>query len=356
MHNFAPGPALLPDAVYERIRDDWDHRGGRVALLELGHHDDEFLQIAERAEQTLRRLLKIPANYTVLFLPGGASAQYAMVPLNLMRGNRPLDYFDTGHWSRRAIAEAQRYGRVNLVAQVAAAADELQLPPPADWQFSDDAAYCHFVDNETLTGFELPPDHAADDCLRVSDMTSNLLTRPFDITRFGVVYAGAQKNAGIAGVTLVIVRDDLLGQEQPFTPTLYGYATHAQAGSRYNTPPIFAWYVCGVMLEWIERQGGVDEMYRRSLERAECVYECIDGSEIYENAVARRYRSRVNIHFRIKPAALEQAFLERAERRGLLGLRGHRVTGGIRASLYNAMPLSGARALADFMRDFEKSL
>lgn len=341
--------------MHERIRRDWDQRNGRVPLLEIGHRSDEFSRIAECSEQTLRRLLKIPENYSVLFLPGGAGAQYAMVPLNLARGNRPLDYFDTGYWSRRATAEAQRYGRVNLVAQVGDGG-KLDLPPPARWRFSDAAAYCHFVDNETLTGFELPVDHAAGDRLLVADMTSNFLTRPFDVGRFGVIYAGAQKNIGIAGVTLVIVRNDLLGREQPFTPALYRYAAHAQSGSRYNTPPIFAWYVCGVMLEWIERQGGVDEMHRRSLERAGCLYECIDGSEIYESPVARRYRSRVNVHFRIKPNALEEDFLAQAEWHGLLGLRGHRATGGLRASLYNGMPFAGACVLADFMRDFEKML
>ncbi len=351
LYNFSPGPALLPGAVYARIRDDWDDRGGRVPLLEIGHRGDEFSQIAERAEQTLRRLLEIPSHYAVLFLPGGARAQYAMVPLNLARGARPFDYLDTGHWSRCAIAEARRYGRVNVVARLGEG-DGLELPPPADWRFSERAAYCHLVDNETLTGFELPADHVATGCPLVADMTSNFLTRPFDVGRFGVVYAGAQKNAGIAGVTLVVVREDLLGAELPFTPTLYSYAVHAQAGSRYNTPPVFAWYVCGLMLAWIELEGGVGEMYRRSLARAEHLYACIDAAEIYANPVARRYRSRVNVHFRIKPAALERDFLERAEREGLFGLRGHRAVGGIRASLYNGMPAAGVRALADFMRAY----
>ncbi len=357
MYNFAPGPATLPEAVHRRVRDDLDARSARPPLLEIGHRGSEFSRVAERAEQSLRRLLDVPSDYVVLFLPGGATAQYAMAPLNLARGDRPFDHFDTGYWSRRAIAEARRYGRVNVVAGLD---EQGELPPQAQWRFSQDAAYCHFVDNETLTGFELPPGCVSCAAPLVSDMTSNFLTRPFDVERFGVIYAGAQKNAGIAGVTLVIVRNDLLGARHPLTPTSYSYATHAQAGSRYNTPPIFAWYVCSVMLEWIEAQGGVSEMQRRSLERSKLVYACIDDSEIYENPVARRCRSRVNVHFRIKPAApdgvgLERAFLERAEREGLFGLRGHRATGGLRASLYNGMPLSGARALADFMRDFEKS-
>lgn len=361
MYNFAPGPATLPEAVHRRIRDDLGARSGRLPLLEIGHRDREFSLIAERAEQSLRRLLAVPSGYKVLFLPGGASAQYAMAPLNLARGDRPLDYLDTGHWSRRAIAEARRYGRVHVVAGLG---EQGGLPPlekwPEKWNFSQDAAYCHFVDNETLTGFELPPGSVQCAAPMVSDMTSNFLTRPFEVGRFGAVYAGAQKNAGIAGVTLVIVRDDLLGERHPLTPTLYSYAAHAQAGSRYNTPPIFAWYVCAVTLEWTEAQGGVAEMQRRSSEKSKLVYACIDDSGIYESPVPRRYRSRVNVHFRIRPAApegpgLERAFLERAEREGLFGLRGHRATGGLRASLYNGMPVSGAHALADFMQEFEKS-
>ena len=219
--------------------------------------------------------------------------------------------------------------------------------------------YCHFVDNETLTGFELPLGHCpqhANGQLLVADMTSNFLSRPFDVGCFGVVYAGAQKNVGIAGLSLVVVREDLLGMEQRFTPTLYSYATHVQSGSRYNTPPIFAWYVCNLMLEWIESEGGVDEMHRRGFERARRLYECIDASEVYENSVVPSYRSRMNVHFRLKPSALERDFLERAEREGLFGLRGHRAVGGIRASLYNGMPVAGADALADFMRDFERSV
>ena len=354
-YNFSSGPATLPKAVYERICSDWENRSDRVALLEMSHRSDEFIEIADRAEKILIRLLKIPNNYVVLFLPGGASAQYAMVPLNLARDNRPLDYFNSGYWSRKSIDEAQRYGHVNLVAEIDKEG-ELSLPDLSDWQFSNHAAYCHFVDNETLTGFEFPPDYVNCDCPLVSDMTSNFLTRPFDIERFGMVYAGVQKNVGIAGISVVVIREDLLGMQKTFTPTLYSYSAHAEASSRYNTPPIFAWYVCSVMLEWIERQGGIGEMYQRSFERAQRLYGCIDSSAIYENSVAKPYRSRMNVHFRIKPTSLEKDFVERAEQEGLFGLRGHRATGGIRASLYNGMTLEGINALTDFMQDFEKHL
>ena len=344
--------------MYDRILSEGYRSNSHLPLLVISHRSEEFSRIAECADQTLRRLLAIPSGYTVLFLPGGASAQYAMVPLNLARGSRPLDYLNAGYWSQRAITEARRYGQVNTVTRFAGE-DELDLPASENWRFSENAAYCHFVDNETLTGFELPVGHvtsyAPSRCPLVADMSSNFLTRPFDITQFGVVYASAQKNAGIAGITLVIVRDDLLGGELPITPTLYSYAAHARAGSRYNTPPIFPWYVCGLVLEWIESEGGIKEMYRRSLERGKCLYECIDGSEIYQSRVARGYRSRVNVHFHVTPVELECEFLERAEREGLSGLHGHRATGGIRASLYNAMPLAGVHALVDFMRDFERS-
>ena len=357
-YNFSPGPACLPEAVYARIRDDWDNRGQQLPLLEMGHRSDEFSRIAEHSEQILRRLLKVPSHYKILFLPGGATAQYAMVPLNLSGGGRPVDYFDTGHWSQRAIAEAQRYARVKIVTRLddGGGVGVLDLAQPEDWQFSDDAAYCHVVDNETLTGFELPPDHACGERLWVADMTSNFLTRPFALDRYALVYAGAQKNAGIAGITMVIVREDLLDRAQPHTPTLYRYRTHVDAGSRYNTPPIFAWYVGYAMLEWIESEGGVEEMQRRRVGCAERVYQCIDASALYENRVAPCYRSRVNVHFHLRSEALERQFLLRAEQRGLLGLRGHRATGGIRASLYNGMPMSGVCALTDFMRDFEQAV
>ena len=354
MYNFSPGPATLPREVHERIREALRECPGRVPLLEIGHRGDEFADIAGRAEQTLRRLLEIPSRYAVLFLAGGARAQYSMVPLNLARGDRPFDCLDTGHWSRCAISEARRYGRVNLVATVGAE-EALGLPPSSEWEYSDNAAYCHFVDNETLTGFELPPDCVRTAAPLVSDMTSNFLTRPFDVGRFGVIYAGAQKNAGIAGVTLVLVREDLLGDELPHAPALYRYAVQAEAGSLANTPPIFAWYTCGVMLEWIERQGGVTEMQRRAVERSQTLYRLVDESALYRGTVAQEWRSRVNVHFRLAVPELEPVFLERAEREGLLGLRGHRAVGGVRASLYNGMPTAGAHALADFMREFERT-
>ena len=354
VYNFSPGPAVLPAQVHERIRDELGDRDGRVALLEVGHRGDEFSEMADCAERRLRRLLDVPCDYRILFLPGGATAQYAMVPLNLAGDGRPCDYFDSGYWSQRAIAEAQRYGRVNVVARPVRASG-FSLMPQEQWNFSENAAYCHFVDNETLTGIEFPLHHIDYQGVLVSDMTSNFLTRSFDPGRFGLVYAGAQKNVGIAGITLLIVREELLGKQRQLTPTLYSYATHAQAGSRYNTPPVFPWYVCAMVLEWIEDQGGVAEMERRAFDRARCLYGCIDDSDLYENRVAPDWRSRVNVHFRTEPARLEEDFLKSAEREGFLGLRGHRRTGGIRASLYNGMTLSGVRSLVNFMQHFENT-
>ena len=340
--------------MHQRIRDELDCRENRVSLLEISHRSDEFSRIADSAERSLRRLIGVPGNYRILFLPGGATAQYSMVPLNLAGDSRLYDYFDTGYWSRKAITEARRYGQVNVVAQLDET-DKSSALVPASREFSKNAAYCHFVDNETLTGVEFPKAYVDYAGILVSDMTSNFLTRSFDMERFGLVYAGVQKNAGIAGLTLIIVRDELLDKQRWFVPTLYNYATHAQAGSRYNTPPIFSWYVCGVMLEWIEDQGGVPEMERRAFEKSRCLYRYIDDSDIYENRIAPRWRSRVNVHFRVKSMLLERAFLESAEREGLFGLRGHRQTGGIRASLYNGMSLSGVHSLVDFMRYFEKT-
>ena len=327
----------------------------------MGHRTPPFVAVAERSKQCLRELLGAPPNYHILFLPGGATAQYAMVPLNLMaHGGGTADYFDTGHWARRALKEAQRYGETHTVAR--AGGRPLALPPPEAWRFSERAAYCHYIDNETLTGLEMPAGFAAaiaeraPQCSAVAaDMTSNFLTRPVDVSQYGVIYAGAQKNAGIAGVTVVIVREDLCGHAAPYTPSLYDYALMAETDSCYNTPPVFAWLVCAKVLEWTLAEGGLAVMDERCRRRAQLIYECVDNSALYVNAVDARFRSRVNVGFDLQPARLRDAFLARAEAEGLVGLRGHRAVGGVRASMYNAMPMAGVRALADFMRDFEKT-
>ncbi len=356
LYNYSPGPAILPPEVHQQVRDALDHSPAQVPLLELRHRTPEFCCIAEQAEQDLRYLLDVPSDYSVLFLAGGATAQYAMVPMNLWPSGTVMDYVDTGYWSKRAIEQAHAYGSVNVIASVKQREGSLWLDPPTDWQYSESAAYCHFVSNETLTGFELPEKYFCSDSPLVSDMTSNFLTRKIDWKKFGVAYAGAQKNAGIAGITIVILRNDLLGHSHQHLPAWENYTTQATAGSRYNTPPIFAWYVCGLMLAWSVRQGGIKEMARRYRKRAALVYNCIDNSSIYMNSVAKPFRSGCNVHFRIKPANLEKKFVEQSEAQGLLGLRGHRVVGGIRASLYNALPIEGAETLVEFMREFERAV
>lgn len=352
LFNFSPGPAMLPPEVHARVRALLAPGDG-VPLLELGHRTPEFDAVIKQSDKDLRALLDIPDEYRVLFVPGGATAQYAMAAMNLARPGQPFDHFDTGHWAARAMREAARYGRVHVVARLNEDGP-LALPDAAEWRHSEDAAYCHFVDNETLTGFEFPPDAVAAAAPLVADMTSNFLTRPFDVRRYGVVYAGAQKNAGIAGLAIVIVREDLCGRALPETPALYDYKTLSDSRCLHNTPPVFAWQVCALTLAWTLAQGGLAEMRRRAAERAAAIYNCIDASEIYANNVAPRWRSRVNAHFRITPRELEPKFLERASARNLVGLRGHRAVGGIRASMYNAMPLAGAQALVECMRDFER--
>ena len=347
---------MLPEAVHQRIRADLDHSPSIIPLLELGHRRPEFCQIAERSEELLRGLLNISKDYHILFLAGGATAQYAMVPMNLGRGQLTADYVNTGYWSSKAIEEAKHLGTVNLVAQLTQDhAGNWGLPKKRQWSNSQDADYCHFVDNETLTGFELPVNAVTSTAPLVADMTSNFLTRQFDMNQFGLVYAGTQKNLGIAGLCVVIVRDDLLNRGCGFIPSLQNYARQTKAQSRHNTPPIFSWYVCNLMLEWTQQQGGVSVMQALHQQQAEILYQTIDNSDIYTNNIALQYRSKVNLHFTITPSALERSFLDKAEEQGLIGLKGHGFVGGIRASLYNAMPMEGATTLLDFMREFEKN-
>lgn len=352
IYNYSAGPAVLPRAVHERLNHELHAHHG-VPLLEMGHRTPAFDLIAESSESHLRELLDIPPEYAVLFMPGGARAQYFAVPMNLDGERRGANYFDTGYWSSHAIRQARSY----IPVTVTASPDERQpwsLPAQTQWQFATDAAYTHYVANETLTGFEFFPAKIDDGSL-VSDMTSNLLTAPVDIRRHSLIYASAQKNAGIAGLTIVILARDRIGYAHPETPLLYDYAVQTKAGSRYGTPAVLSWYVCSLVLEWIKAEGGVEEMYRRSVQRSRLIYTCIGESDIYESPVHADYRSRVNIFFRINPRELEAVFLARAKEQGLIGLRGHSATGGIRASLYNGMPLEGAKALEAFMREFERT-
>ena len=354
VYNFGAGPAMLPEAVLRQARDELlDWHGSGMSVLEMSHRSAGFMAIAEQSEADLRALLAIPDNYRVLFLQGGATSQFAMVPLNLLGPDDTADYLYTGHWSGKAIDEARRHARVHIAAS-SEAERFLSLPPRADWRLSESPRYLYYTANETIGGVEFvdPPD--AGDIPLVSDMTSSFLTRRVDVARHGVIYAGAQKNFGPAGIVVVIIREDLIGHARPNLPGLYDYAAHAKAGSMVNTPPTFSWYLCGLMFRWIGEQGGVDAMHARSLERARKLYAAIDASGFYHNPVDPGCRSRLNIPFTLPQESLEQRFLTAAKQAGLVALQGHRSVGGLRASLYNGMPLDGVEALIAFMQDFEQ--
>jgi phosphoserine aminotransferase len=353
VHNFSAGPAALPLPVLEQARDellDWQ-RG--MSVMEVSHRSRAFMDVAERAEADLRELLAAPAGYRVLFMQGGATAQFSAVPLNLAQAGETADYVNTGHWSGRAIREARRF------VSVAIAADEANsqyttVPEPAALRPSPGAAYLHYTPNETIGGVEFPYVPETGDVPLVADMSSTILSRPIDVSRFGVIYAGAQKNIGPAGVTVVIVRAELLGRARAQTPSVFDYRAVAEAGSMLNTPPTFGWYVAGLVFQWVNREGGLAEMSRRNEAKARMLYEAIDASGFYSNPVARNCRSWMNVPFRLARPDLDETFLAEATSEGLANLAGHRAVGGMRASLYNAMPVEGVAALVAFMREFER--
>jgi len=352
-YNFSAGPAVLPEAVLQRAREELlDWQGSGMSVMEMSHRGKEFMSIAAQTEADLRELLSIPDNYKVLFLQGGASLQFAMVPLNLLREGKGADYVNTGSWSKKAIQEAKRLCAVNLVAS-SEAQKFTTVPPREDWQCDPNAAYLHYTHNETIGGVEFTeiPDVTVP---LVSDMSSTLLSRPLDISRFGLIYAGAQKNIGPAGLTLVIVRDDLIGQVRPNTPSLLDYQTYAESDSMANTPPTYAWYMAGLVLQWIKELGGLSVMAERNQAKSKLLYDFIDQSDYYANPVDPRYRSWMNVPFTLADDTLNDTFLQQAKANGLLTLKGHRSVGGMRASIYNAMPLEGVQALVDFMADFQR--
>jgi len=354
-YNFCSGPAALPAEVLEQARDEllnWRNKG--MSVMEMSHRSAEFVGIAEEAEQDFRDLLGIPSNYKVLFLQGGASAQFSMVPLNLLQGRGKADYIDTGIWSRKAIDEGRRYAEVNVVAS-AKAENYRVIPVQSQWNLDPSAAYVHYTPNETIGGVEFQYIPEVGDVPLVADMSSNLLSRPLDVSKFGCIYAGAQKNIGPAGLTIVIVREDLIGQARPETPVMMDYKVAADNGSMYNTPPTFAWYLAGLVFKWLKRQGGVEAIAEVNRRKAEKLYQAIDGSDFYNNPIAPSCRSWMNIPFTLRDEALNNQFLAEAEAAGLVNLQGHRSVGGMRASIYNSMPEAGVDVLIDFMRQFEKT-
>jgi phosphoserine aminotransferase len=352
-YNFCAGPAALPEPVLETARQEMlDWHGAGLSVMEMSHRSPEVVGIAERAEATLRKLLGVSDDYAVLFLQGGASTQFSAVPLNLLGDRAGADYVNTGQWSIKAIAEGKRYGQVNVVAS-AEDSNFSTIPPRDSWQLGSDAAYLHYTPNETIGGVEFHwiPEVSVP---LVADMSSSILSRPVDVSRFGVIYAGAQKNIGPAGLTLVIVRRDLLGRASPICPAMLDWKLAADNDSMYNTPPTFALYLAGLVFEWLQQQGGLEAMEALNRRKAEKLYAAIDGSAFYANPVELASRSLMNVPFTLADDSLDKLFLAEAEEAGLLNLKGHRSVGGMRASIYNAVSEQAVDALIAFMQDFER--
>ncbi len=352
--NFSAGPATLPIEVLEQARDELvNWRGSGMSVMEMSHRGKEYMSIQAEAEADLRELMGIPANYKVLFLQGGASTQFAMVPMNLLRGKASADYLNTGEWSKKAIKEAKKYGAVNVVAS--SEDRNFSYAPTQDaWKLDPNAAYVHYTPNETIGGVEIFWTPQTGDVPLVADMSSNVLSRPIDVSKFGLIYFGAQKNVGPAGLTVVIVRDDLIGQTVKGCPTMFDYAIHAENDSMYNTPPTYAIYIAGLVFKLLKAKGGLAAMETVNRAKAKLLYDALDASSFFNSPVAVDNRSLMNIPFTLKNASLDDEFLKAAKARGLVQLKGHRSVGGMRASIYNAMPIEGVQALVDLMRDFEK--
>jgi phosphoserine aminotransferase len=351
--NFSAGPAALPEPVLRQAADEMlDWRGSGMSVMEMSHRGKEYMAIHAEAEALLRELLAVPANYKVLFLQGGAIGQNAFVPMNLLRGRTSADYVDTGEWSKKSIKDAKKYCTVRIAA-TAEASRYTRVPPQAEWKLDPNAAYVHICANETIGGVEYhwTPDTGA--VPLVADMSSNILSREVDVSRYGLIYAGAQKNMGPSGLTVVIVRDDLIGQALPITPSAFDYKQQADNDSMLNTPPTYAIYVAGLVMHWLKAQGGVAAMERHNRAKAALLYDLLDASSFYSSPVAREDRSLMNVPFKLRDEALDGAFLEGAQARGMIQLKGHRSVGGMRASIYNAMPVEGVKALVTYMKEFE---
>ncbi len=354
VYNFSAGPAVLPEEVLSQAKEEMmDWHGCGMSVMEMSHRGKEFSSIAEQAEEDLRELMGIPNDYKVLFLQGGASSQFTAIPMNLLRGNQTADYICTGSWSKKAIAEGKRYCEVNVAATTE---DSKFTTTPAQnaLKLNAEAAYVHYTPNETIQGVEFPYVPETKGVPLVADMSSNILSRPVDVSKFGMIYAGAQKNIGPAGLTVVIVKEELLGDVVASTPTMFNYAIMADGGSMYNTPPTYGWYLAGLVFQWLKKNGGLQKMAEVNERKAGKLYAAIDGSDFYNNPVEPNSRSWMNVPFTLANADLDATFLEQAKGAGLVTLKGHRSVGGMRASIYNAMPEAGVDALIDFMADFEK--
>lgn len=356
VYNFSAGPAMLPVEVMRRAEQEFcNWKGLGVSVMEVSHRGKDFIAVAEEAEQNLRDLLNIPQNYKVLFCHGGARGHFAALPMNLLGDKTTADYIVGGYWAESAAEEAKKYCTPNIIQVKQEKDGVLGIKPMKEWQLSQDSAYIHYCPNETIDGLAIheEPDFP-DDKIVIADYSSSILSKPIDISRYGVIYAGAQKNIGPAGLTIVIIREDLLGKASTQTPSIFDYSVLAKYDSMFNTPPTFAWYLSGMVFKWLKEQGGLQEMAKRNYEKSQLLYNAIDNSEFYINRVAVENRSWMNVPFQMQNPALDAKFLEEAHAQGLLSLKGHRVSGGMRASIYNAMPLAGVQALVDFMADFER--
>jgi len=351
--NFSAGPAALPRAVLERLKIELpEFRDAKASVIEISHRGGDFMVLAQKAEQDLRDLMNIPDNYKVLFLQGGASQQFSMIPVNLLRGKKIANYANTGHWSKKAILEGTRYCQVNVCTD-STKNGFTDIEDYSSWKIDSDGAYLHYTPNETIAGLEF--DYIPEvDMPLVADMSSSILSRMIDVSKFGVIYAGAQKNIGVSGLTVVIVREDLIGEVVDNQPVLFDYSTQANNDSMYNTPCTFAWYTAALVFEWLKELGGIESITQHNEKKSRLVYEVIDLSDFYFNNVATRFRSRMNVPFFTPSPELDKLFVKDALNNNLLALKGHRAVGGIRASIYNAMSMEGVEALMSFMSDFEK--
>ena len=351
--NFSAGPAALPEPVLRQAADEMlDWHGSGMSVMEMSHRGREFISIHAEAEGLLRELMAVPNNYKVLFMQGGAMAENAIVPMNLLRGKTSADYINTGEWSKKSIKETKKYAKVNVAAS-SESSHFTHIPKRETWQLDPNAAYVHICSNETIGGVEYHFTPDVGDVPLVTDMSSSIMSRPVDVSKYGLIYGGAQKNIGPAGLTIVIVRDDLIGQALPITPSAFDYKQQADNDSMLNTPPTYAIYIAGLVFKWIKAQGGLVGIEKHNRVKAALLYDLLDSSPFYSSPVAREDRSLMNVPFTLRDEALDEAFLKGAQARAMLQLKGHRSVGGMRASIYNAMPIEGVKALVAYMKEFE---
>ena len=353
--NFSAGPAALPESVLRQAADemlDWHSSG--MSVMEMSHRGKEFIAIHAECEALLRELLAIPTNYKVLFMQGGAIGENAIVPMNMLRGRTSADYVITGEWSKKSMKEASKYAAVNVVASSEDTRFD-RVPKRETWRLDPNAAYVHICANETIGGVEYHFVPDVGDVPLIADVSSNIMSRPLDVSKFGLIYGGAQKNIGPAGLTIVVVRDDLLGGALPITPSAFNYAEQAASDSMLNTPPTYAIYIAGLVFNWIKARGGLVAMEAYNRKKAAVLYDFLDATSFYSSPIQREDRSLMNVPFKLMNDALDAAFLKGAEAQGMVQLKGHRAVGGMRASIYNAMPVEGVQALVAYMKEFERS-